>query len=222
MKDLSITQEYLICALNEKGVLPSSNQKAAACLIVSGILDMQFHKCVSLEDKKLSVCAELPENLAYLKPLYDVINQGKPVKIEKVVEAFTVTFTDKKKIEFIDALMRGLKEADVVEPAKAGLFKNKDAFVPKKEVVTGIIEKIRAELLEDGEISKEAAALTALMDTSGYLNEYFSKFERKELKEKLKEIKNSEAGTLAKEMVQYIDKLMASFYMLLGISATVS
>ena len=59
MKDLSITQEYMICTVNEKGIIPGYNQKEVACLIVSGILEMQLEKCISLKDKEVSVCAEL-------------------------------------------------------------------------------------------------------------------------------------------------------------------
>lgn len=164
-------------------------------------------KCISLNDKKVSVCAELPENMAYLKPLYNVINQGKSMKVEKAVEAYTVAFTNKKLYEFVDALMESLKEADVVEPVKAGLLGNKDSYAPKKDIVTGITEKIRGELLEDGEISEDVIALTALMEKAGNLKDYFSKYEQKELKNKIEAIKKSEAGTLAKEMVQHIEAL---------------
>lgn len=44
MKDLSLTQEHMICTVNEKGDLPGYNQKAVACLIVSGLLEMQMTK----------------------------------------------------------------------------------------------------------------------------------------------------------------------------------
>ena len=42
MKDLSLTQEYMICTVNEKGDLLGYNQNAVACLIVSGLLEMQM------------------------------------------------------------------------------------------------------------------------------------------------------------------------------------
>lgn len=207
MRDLSITQEYMVCTVNGKGALPSSNQKAAVCLIASGLLDMQLAKCISLNDKKVSVCAELPEHLTYLKSLYDVVNQDKPVKVEKVVETYTFAFTNKKLYELVNAIMNSLKESDILEPAKTGFLGNKDNYVPRKEVITGIIEKIRAELLENGQISEDVIALTALMDKAGNLKDYFSKYEHKELKNKIEAIKKSEAGTLAKEMVQHIEAL---------------
>ena len=131
MKDLSITQEYMICTVNGKGTIPSYNQKAVACLIVSGLLEMELAKCISINDKKVSVCAELPAGLAYLRPLYNVINQDKPVKIAKVVEAFTIAFTNKKLRELENALMTSLQEAGVAEPVKAGILRNKDCCVPQ-------------------------------------------------------------------------------------------
>lgn len=207
MRDLSITQEYMICTVNGKGTLPTTNQKAVVCLIVSGLLDMQLAKCVSLNDKKVSVCAELPEHLAYLKPLYDVVNQDKPVKVEKVVQTYTFALTNKKLYELVNAIMDSLKEADILEPAKTGFLGNKENYVPRKEIITGIIEKIRAELLENGEISEDVIALTSLMDNAGNLKDYFSKFEQKELKNKIEAIKKSEAGTLAKEMAQQLEAL---------------
>lgn len=129
------------------------------------------------------------------------------MKAEKVVETYTIAFTNKKLYELLDPLMESLKEADVVEPVKAGLLGNKYGYAPKKDVITAIIEKIRSELLEDGEISEDVIALTALMDKAGNLKDYFSKYEQKELKNKIKTIKQSEAGTLAKEMAQHIDAL---------------
>lgn len=141
MKDLSITQEYMICTVNVKGALSGYNQKAVACLIVSGLLEMQLAKCISLNDKKVSVCAELPEDMGYLKPLYNVLNQGKPMKAEKVVETYTIAFTNKNLYELVDTLMESLKEADVVEPVKAGLLGNTDRYVPKKTLLRELSKK---------------------------------------------------------------------------------
>lgn len=207
MKYLSITQKYMLCTLNEKGSLPSCNPNAVACLIISGLLEMQLAKCISINDKKVSVNAELPEHMTYLTPLYNVINQGKPIKTEKAVETYTIAFTNKKLYELVDALMDSLKKADAVEPAKTGLLGNKDSYVPKKNVVKDIIEIIRAELLDDGKISEDVITLTALMDKAGNLKNYFSKYEQKELRNKIEAIKKSEAGTLAKEMTQHIEAL---------------
>lgn len=221
MRDLSITQEYMICTVNNKGALPAANPKAGVCLVVGGLLELQLEQCISMDDKKVvTVCAELPERMLYLKPLYDVIHQGKPMKAQKIVETYVSSFTSKKLNMFLDALMESLKAADVVEPVKAGLFGNKEGYAPKKEVITGIIEKIRAELLEDGELSEDILALTILLDKSGQLKEYFSKFEQKELKGKLNAIRKSKTGTTVKDLLWYIDSLDSSIMISTMISST--
>ncbi len=220
MRDLSITQEYLICTLNKKGALPSTNPKASVCMIIGGLLEMQMEKCISMEDKKVIVSAELPEHMSYLKPLYDVINQKKPMKAQKVVETYYASFTSKKLNMLLDALLDELKSADAVESVKTGLLGSKEAFAPKKEAVISVIEKIRAELLEDGDVSEDVIALTVLLDKSGQLKEYFSKYEQKELKEKLEVIRKSKAGTTAKELLWYIDSLDASIMISTMISST--
>ena len=220
MRDLSITQEYLICTLNKKGALPSTNPKASVCMIIGGLLEMQMEKCISMEDKKVIVSAELPEHMSYLKPLYDVINQKKPMKAQKVVETYYASFTSKKLNMLLDALLDELKSADAVESVKTGLLGSKEAFAPKKEAVISVIEKIRAELLEDGDVSEDVIALTGLLDKSGQLKEYFSKYEQKELKEKLEVIRKSKAGTTAKELLWYIDSLDASIMISTMISST--
>lgn len=68
---------------------------------------------------------------------------------------------------------------------------------------------IRSELLEDGEITEDIACLVALLERSKIMKEYFSSFEQKEIKHKLKEIVNSDSGLLIKEMIDYIENLIA-------------
>ena len=59
-----------------------------------------------------------------------------------------------------------------------------------------MVDMVRSELLEDDTVTDEVAALTALLDKSGCLKEYFSKFEQKEIKQRLKEIAASPNGRL--------------------------
>lgn len=208
MKRLSITQEYVICTINGKGIFPN-DQKTAACLAVSGLLEMQSAKCVALNNKKISICAELPEHMAYLKPLYNVINRGKSIKAEEAVDAYAFAFTTKRQDELVGALVESLKEAGVVEPVKSGLFGNKYRYASNKKIVAGIIQKIRENLLEEGAISEDVIALVSLMGAAGNLKYYLSKHEQKELKARIKSLEKSETGTFLKEMVQHIDTMNA-------------
>ncbi len=51
MKDLSLTQKFFICTVNEKGNFSSYDQVPVACLIAAGVLEMYMAKCVSIEKR---------------------------------------------------------------------------------------------------------------------------------------------------------------------------
>ena len=95
MKDLSIIQEYTICAVNEKGKFPALSTEKAVCFVAAGILELRLEKCISIDGKKLDITGELPANRQYLKPLYNLIAQKAPVKLERVVEAYNFCLTNK-------------------------------------------------------------------------------------------------------------------------------
>ena len=47
---------------------------------------------------------------SYLKPLYDFVNQQKPIKLEKILAAYTYSFTDKNLYELIDSIGASLDD----------------------------------------------------------------------------------------------------------------
>mgnify|MGYP003226278563 CR=1 FL=1 len=207
MQDLSITQEYYICAVNEKGRISDFSTERLVCFVAAGLLDLQLEGCLSLDKKNVTVTGSLPAGRAYL-------TEKGTMKPEKVMEAYTYSLSDKH----IDALMgsvgTSLEEMGLAQALKAGLFGSKTAFAPSKEAINRVVDMVRSELLEDGTVTDEVAALTALLDKSGCLKEYFSKFEQKEIKQRLKEIAASPNGRLVGEMVEYIYNMIATMTVL--------
>ena len=79
-----------------------------------------------------------------------------------------------------------------------------------------MIQNIRAELLEEGELSEDIIALTALLDKSGELSRYFSAYEKKTLKARLKEIKENPQVEALQKVIEDIENL----FMLMIVAAT--
>lgn len=193
MRDLSITQEYLICAMHGKGKISGFNVEKLVCVVASGLLELKMENCIVLEKKKVRVTGELPAEKMYLKPLYNFINQPKPVKIEKIIEEYNYSFSDRKLRELIGAVGTSLEEMGLVSITESGINSKRKNYVPTKQAVHYVVDLIRSELLERSKIMKE----------------YFSSFEQKEIRHKLKEIVNSDSGLLIKEMIDYIENLIA-------------
>lgn len=210
MNDLSISQEYFMCAVNEKGKIPGFHTEKLVCLVASGLLELQLENCISIENKKVTVIKALPESLSHLKPLYDFINQGRPVKIDKILEAYNYSVTDKRLTELMNSIGKPLVDMNLAEISKPGILSSKIGYQPKKEALHSVIGKIRSEMLEEGEVTEDVAALVILLDKSKCLKEYFSKFEQKEMKEKLTAIVKTPSGKLVKQMVEYVESMMAA------------
>ena len=210
MKDLSIIQEYTICAVNEKGKFPALSTEKAVCFVAAGILELRLEKCISIGGKKLDITGELPANRQYLKPLYNVIAQKAPVRLERVIEAYNYCLTHKHSDQLMESVGISLMQLGLAKEGRTGLLGSKKSFIPTQEAVRSVVEMLRAELLEDGEITEEAATLVILLEKGKCLKPYFSQFEQKEIKKKLRELIDSPEGKLVKDMVSYIECLIAA------------
>lgn len=214
MKDLSITQEYLICAVNSKGKISGFGSEKLICLIASGLLELQLEDCIKIDKKRVTVMNNLPDEKLYLKPLYDFVNQQKPVKLEKILEAYNYSFKDRG-YELVNTIGASLKDLGLVGVTRTGIFGNKNAYIPNANVVHYVVDMIRAEFLEDVEVTEDIASLIILLDKSKLLKTYFSEYEQKEIKKKLKEITNSDTGKSIKDIVNNVEYMITMMNVLI-------
>ena len=217
MKDLTITQEYMICALNEKGKMSEMlGVEKIVCFVASGLLEMKLEGCIAMEKKKVCVISDLPEKLAHIKPLYDYINRCESVKIEKIIEEYTYTFTDKRFYELVDSVGKSLAEINMAEEIEKGILGKRKYYIPTKDAVHYVIDMIRSELLEEGEITEDIVLLTILLAKGKIIKKYFSEYEQKEMKLRLKEILNSADGHMVQEMIDHIENMIYTMTVLMG------
>ena len=64
MRDLTLSQEYLLCAVNEKGRLPHLGVERTVCLVAAALLELQLEGCVAVDKKYVTVTGPLPEGQA--------------------------------------------------------------------------------------------------------------------------------------------------------------
>lgn len=74
MNDLSITQEYLLCSLSDKGRLPVIGKEVSACILAGGLIELLVDGCIRIDEKKsVDVVGVLKDEQGYLRSLYDWI-----------------------------------------------------------------------------------------------------------------------------------------------------
>ena len=204
MKNLSYTQEYFLCAVNAKGGLKTD--AIYASLFASAVFELLSGGYIKyVGDNKEWIAADRPldHSLSYLKPLYDFIaNQKEPLEAMSLPGFLT---NSKLFQELISAVGSSLAALDCAEELPSqGLRKNRTRYAPKAEETKRVIEKIRAEFLEEGTVTDETFCLTALLYHSKIIKDYFSKVESEALKKRLDEVKNSGAFIATQEILETV------------------
>ena len=166
---------------------------------------------LAFDGKKLSVQASLPQEKSYLRQVYDIVAKKQPIKFENAIEYFSFNFTDKYINGLVEDIGESLAELGCVRKEKGGFMNGKTLYIPNEADVDHIVQNIRAELLEDGEISEDIVVLTALLNKSQDLQRYFSSYEKQALKKRLAEIKENPQNELIHKATEYIDTLFLMF-----------
>lgn len=214
MMDLSLSQKYALCVLNEKGKIPAFQMEGSACLLAAALLEMQMDGAIRIENKKIRIRGELADGKEAFRPIYDYLDAPKPRSIDKVTGEFLVTFTNKKLNALLDSVCAPLAEQGLVAP-EPGFLGSQTHYIPDTRAVGLVIDGLRAELLEEGEISEDAAMLAVLLERSNLLKTYFSKFEQGQIRERLKALEQGAAGQVIREVTACIDAMITTIAVVL-------
>ena len=144
----------------------------------------------------LAVCAPLPAGCACLHPLYSDLDCGKPVKIEKLLEEYTYSLSDRRLNALAGAVGNALVSAGLAREARGGLFGGKTRYIPQDEAINRVVDMMRAEL-------------GVLLDKGNCMKEYFSKFEQRQLRGRLRTLSQTEAGRRVQQMMDYVYNMIA-------------
>lgn len=210
MKNLSYTQEYYLCAVNDKGELKTDAIHGALFAgAVFELLDNGYIEFAADKRERVVVSKPLDDAFAYLKPLYDFIaSQKKPLERTSITD---FVFNAKHRNELISTIGSSLVVlgyATELPLPPQGLLKSKTRYAPKADVEKPIIEKIRAEIIEDENMTNETFYLTVLLTHSNAIHNYFNKIESDVLEKRLAEVRNSDAFAVTREV---FESVMAAF-----------
>ena len=200
MSNLSYTKEFFLLAVNGKGYIPALKEKEIySCLLAGGIMELINEGMVFKDEKgRLSIVKEFDNTFTYLFPLYErIASAKKPIDMRNLFASKLVTAVR-------DTLIARDCQDELTEQ---GLFKNKTKYISKPKVVQEIVAKIHAQFFGDEPLEDETVCLVALLDISGLTRDYFGKIDAKLLKDQLKDLPESNARTLANELIEFFTML---------------
>lgn len=198
MDTLSYTQEYFLCAINNRGIAPYSfDSTFSACLVVGGISELlDYGYIVRTGNGDFAICREWDDGLPYLKPLYDTLMSLRRADDAKGIAGVYLSVLGRKRFdELYSAIGDSLVALGCVDVAsKNSGSKNKVKYVPKAEYVKSIIDRVNSDFTDDGTLAEGTLCLSALLDRSMLIKSYFGKVSADIVKRRIEEARNSEVG----------------------------
>ncbi len=207
MYDLSVTQAYFLCAVGKRGRFGAFDTRRGLCLCAAALLDLELCGSIAIEGKRIRATGMLPIHRQALRPLYDWI-AVRPRTVEGLVEAYGYSITDRRLRSLFDSIGRSLDTLGLIASVERGIW-GRCRYCPTERAVHRVVDMIRAELLEAGEVSDEVSALVILLDRAKVLPHYLSAFERDGLRERLHAILRTPQGRLVKGMLAYLENMIA-------------
>jgi hypothetical protein len=172
MKESLISAEFI--ALTEGGRLKSSligRKRVLQMYAMGGLfLDLLIDDIIGMDEKKKIVIRDQNPHIEHeaAKMLFALIKNEKPRTFRRWMGKFNIP--SKERVSIFSAFDHDSKSI-------ADLQRN-------------TVEKLRAELLEEGPVNEETIALTMMLSASKTIMDYFSKYEINQLKERIREFQN--------------------------------
>ncbi|WP_078411002.1 GOLPH3/VPS74 family protein [Priestia abyssalis] len=216
--DLTIAEEFLLLAWKHNkspGNFAGKEKTIQLYSIGALFMDLILQGKIELDDRDAIEIKKgtQTENEAMDRLLHMIQESKKTKKFKKWMSVF---YNGWKKRKYVyEAVTASLAEKDLLEIHEKntfGLLKTRKTIV-KNDAQDPIVQKIRAELLEDGAVTKETATLCFLLEKAKMLKHYFSSYEQKQLKSRLKELQKTheEEWKTIKRIQQLISEMDAVF-----------
>lgn len=199
LNNANITEKFALCMLQEKKNLYAERVKPY--LIASMIIEMLLNGNLEITDKdKVVLCDKMP-TINYNKKLYEIIKDMKKDKVSLRIILSSICFGfSTKNLKSIIALLkdRMLENELITLETKKGLVGYKEVINADENKFKDTIEEIRAEFLENGNLTDESILLASLLNSTKFLKSIFNKYEKEKLNMRLEEIKDTEIAEKVK------------------------
>ncbi|CAH1222504.1 hypothetical protein PAECIP111891_05358 [Paenibacillus allorhizoplanae] len=186
LQNLSLPQEFVLLALDRdtKKIKSIFRMHVGLYTVMACIVELYINGNITIDnDDTVRISNSASTGEKYLDRLLEIMIAEKPKKLKKWVSYFYYF----KQREIYKMVIESLVEKGVLEIEDTEVL----FIVPVKKYTdvantrNHIVEKIRAELLENGNVEDHTVALVLFLNTKSMLKDYFSDYEQKTLKQKL-------------------------------------
>lgn len=195
--ELSTTEQFIILDLIGKNLIKNKKVKVGNSKIysiASIFIDLCFKdKIAFTENQQVIITNSELTGIEYNDIVLKTITSKKTMSIKEWIEYFYSHH--KLRDSIYNAITQSIikKDALKVISSPSLLNSSKKSYIDSKNIGDFIVQKIRSELLEDGNIDDNTLSLVILLDENKMLMSYFSEYEYKDIKDKIEKIYEDKA-----------------------------
>ena len=185
---------------------------------------MMLDENLQINDKNKVILNDKIPTANYNKKLYEIIKDMKKeeVPLKNILTFICYSFSSKNLKSIVNALKEKMLEDKLITlESKKGLFGNKEVVKIDESKFINVIEEVKKEFLGKGTLTEDLILLASLLNSTRFLKNIFNKYEKEELANKLKEIKDTEVAKKVK-IAQSVISNMSAMITVMMVNATSS
>lgn len=203
MKNLSVSQKYLICSLNKKGLV-NINYEEPTCFITGCLFDLMFSGNIKIDkENKITVFKALKDENRYLESLYNYLCKKGSVRMCDVISKYVLpTYNNDMKQLFSD-VCKSIEIEGYLNPRKKTLFNKKERFLANKDKQFEVVKQLKNEILLHCEKEEQDLAIIHLLKKANIIDNFFEGIESKLLNKYIEDTKNDFVSIEVERMMDF-------------------
>lgn len=192
LNHLSIPQEFVLLELDRETHKLKSMFRMHVGLytVMACIMELSINGNLIFEDDDtVTITNSATTGETYLDRLLEIMSDHKPKKLKKWVAYFYYRQKEIYKLVIESLIEKGLLEIVNTEVLFVVPVKK---YSDVSNARNHIVEKIRAELLENGNVDEHTVALVSFLNSKSMLTDYFSDYEQKVLRQRLESLRKDD------------------------------
>ncbi|SEM89146.1 Golgi phosphoprotein 3 (GPP34) [Lihuaxuella thermophila] len=223
--ELTLPEELLILGIDDTHRFKlhfRSHQKNYTVGTV--LLELLLREIIEMDEKgRLILTSSSMTGVPYLDRVIQLLaeHERKPKNLKKWI----IYFGNRNRLrnQVNQAVLESLQTKEVLKVEQSRFL-----FIPVKKFVVNmdareyVVQKIRAELLEEGPVEAQTVLLVFLLERAKLLGDYFSHYEEKQLKSRLKELKeqDQQIAEWVKSVRKAMDEMDAAITTIIATTAS--
>ena len=218
MNNINITEKYALCMLKEKRKFYET--ELTSHLLVSMIIEMMLDGNLEISNKSKVRLTDKTATANYNIQLYNAIKRRKfagilkktdEIPFKDIITLVCYSFSNKTMKSIVEPLKEKMVEDELISlEEKKGLIGNKEVIIINDDKFNNVVEEVRAEILENGNLTDDIILLSSLLNATKFLKNIFTKYEKERLESRLKEIKQTEISEKVKIEQDVINDMSAT------------